>query len=276
MDCIQSDNKAVNLHGSGKHGFATGNPGAGLLATYVTPAWCNGVQEEILNVIRAANLVPSGADLTQMITAINILVSLKTGGPGEVKAFARSAAPDGWLKCNGAAVSRTTFAALFAVIGTTYGNGNGTTTFNLPDLRGEFLRGWDDGRGIDAGRNLGSAQAQQLLQHNHAVTDPGHTHTPTVTDPGHNHTATVTDPGHTHTYRDAGGGSSAPNANASTPTAITKDTGSSTTGVTVAIGNKVTGVTVSNLSSVTGLTTVNAGAAEGRPRNVALLYCISA
>ena len=61
--------------------------------------------------------------------------------------FAADAAPAGWLECNGSAVSRTTYAALFAAIGTEYGVGDGTTTFNLPDLRGEFMRGWDNGRG---------------------------------------------------------------------------------------------------------------------------------
>lgn len=78
--------------------------------------------------------------------------------PGAVTAFARSSAPTGWLKCNGAAVSRTTYAALFAAIGTAFGAGDGTTTFNLPDLRGEFLRGLDDGRNIDSGRSLGAQQ----------------------------------------------------------------------------------------------------------------------
>jgi len=73
--------------------------------------------------------------------------------------FPTTSAPSGWLPCNGAAVSRTTYAALFARIGTTYGAGNGSTTFNLPDLRGEFLRGLDDGRGLDMGRTL-SATAQ--------------------------------------------------------------------------------------------------------------------
>ncbi|MCP2041646.1 microcystin-dependent protein [Neisseria sp. HSC-16F19] len=77
---------------------------------------------------------------------------------GAVAFFAGNTAPAGWLKANGAAVSRTTYAPLFAAIGTTYGAGNGSTTFNLPDLRGEFVRGWDDGRGIDGGRDLGSWQ----------------------------------------------------------------------------------------------------------------------
>ena len=81
---------------------------------------------------------------------------------GQIAFFAGSSAPAGWLKANGAAVSRTAYAALFAVIGTTYGAGDGSTTFNLPDLRGEFMRGWDDGRGIDRGRAFGSAQGDAI------------------------------------------------------------------------------------------------------------------
>lgn len=86
---------------------------------------------------------------------------------GEVSFFARSSAPTGWLKANGAAVSRTAYADLFAVIGVTFGGGNGSTTFNLPDLRGEFIRGWDDSRGIDVGRAFGSFQTDEFKAHTH-------------------------------------------------------------------------------------------------------------
>lgn len=75
--------------------------------------------------------------------------------------------PAGYLKANGAAVSRTVYAWLFGKIGTTFGAGDGATTFNLPDLRGEFLRGLDDGRGVDAGRAIGTAQADDLKSHSH-------------------------------------------------------------------------------------------------------------
>ena len=83
---------------------------------------------------------------------------------GTVNAFAGAVAsiPEGYLLCNGGAVSRTVYADLFRAIGTRYGVGNGTTTFNLPDLRGEFIRGLDNGRGIDSGRALGSAQAESV------------------------------------------------------------------------------------------------------------------
>ena len=72
-----------------------------------------------------------------------------TGMPiASVCAFASLTAPVGWLKCDGAAVSRTTYADLFAFIGTTYGVGDGSTTFNLPDLVGEFIRGTPTGRDV--------------------------------------------------------------------------------------------------------------------------------
>lgn len=78
---------------------------------------------------------------------------------GAIGWFAQSSAPTGWLKANGALVSRTTYSRLFAAIGTLFGTGDGSTTFALPDLRGEFVRGWDDGRGVDTGRTLGSFQS---------------------------------------------------------------------------------------------------------------------
>lgn len=88
---------------------------------------------------------------------------------GTVLYFAGRTAPAGWLKANGAAVSRTAYAALFAAIGTTYGVGDGRNTFNLPDLRGEFIRGWDDGRGVDTPRPMGSAQVDAVRQHYHGI-----------------------------------------------------------------------------------------------------------
>lgn len=82
--------------------------------------------------------------------------------PGAVQFFAMNWVPPGFLKANGAEVSRTTYANLFAAIGFTYGQGDGKTTFNLPDLRSEFVRGWDDGRGVDIGRIFGDTQADAI------------------------------------------------------------------------------------------------------------------
>lgn len=86
---------------------------------------------------------------------------------GAVVAFACSNPPAGFLIANGAAISRATYAELFARIGTTYGAGNGSTTFNLPDYRGEFIRGVDLGRGVDPGRAFGSLQLDALQAHTH-------------------------------------------------------------------------------------------------------------
>lgn len=100
--------------------------------------------------------------------------------PGTVVFHAANTPPAGYLKANGAAVSRSTYAALFAVIGTTYGVGDGSTTFNVPDLRGLFARSWDDGAGRDAGRVFGSVQADNNKAHTHSGTtssNGAHTHT---------------------------------------------------------------------------------------------------
>lgn len=82
---------------------------------------------------------------------------------GMVSFFPRSTPPTNWLRCNGAAISRAAYANLFGVIGTLFGPGDGATTFNLPDLRGEFIRSLDDGRGIDPNRTLGSWQKGTMV-----------------------------------------------------------------------------------------------------------------
>lgn len=110
--------------------------------------------------------VTGGTNSTKVLTPRRAKTLLPAGA---VFAFAMNAAPAGYLECNGAAVSRATYAALFAAIGTTHGAGDGATTFNLPDLRGEFIRGWDDGRGVDPGRAFGSAQGDALKAHTHTV-----------------------------------------------------------------------------------------------------------
>jgi microcystin-dependent protein len=95
-------------------------------------------------------------------------LSFATAVPaGTIQYFAGSSAPDGYLKANGALINRTTYADLFAAIGTTFGVGDGSTTFAIPDLRGEFARGWDDARGVDTGRTFGSAQAEDFKAHTH-------------------------------------------------------------------------------------------------------------
>lgn len=102
-------------------------------------------------------------DLAISYSKPEVDANLKVYTPtGSVAMYPVATIPTGWLKANGAAISRTTYSALFAAIGTTYGAGDGSTTFNLPDLRGEFIRGFDDGRGVDSGRVFGSLQYDQM------------------------------------------------------------------------------------------------------------------
>lgn len=101
------------------------------------------------------------------------LGSISAIEPGMIGFTAEQNPPAGWLERNGAAISRTAYAALFAKIGTTFGAGNGTTTFNLPDARGTFDRGWDHGRGYDPGRAFGSYQADMFASHSHTIYSTG-------------------------------------------------------------------------------------------------------
>lgn len=115
--------------------------------------------------------------------------------PGRLVFHFGNTPPPGTLKANGAEVSRSTYARLFAVIGTRFGVGNGTTTFNLPDARGYFIRGFDDGRGVDAGRGLGSFQDDENKSHNHGAStgEAGwHGHAANSNAAGnHNHTVEI-------------------------------------------------------------------------------------
>lgn len=98
-----------------------------------------------------------------VITAYNFWM------PGDIKGTLIATVPTGWLKCNGAVKNRADFPALFAAIGTTYNLGTETgSQFRIPEMRGEFIRGWDDGRGADGGRALGSFQDWMIVQHQHA------------------------------------------------------------------------------------------------------------
>ncbi len=153
--------------------------------------------------------------------------------------------------------------------------------------RGAFLRGIDNGAGLDPDgtRTAGAYQADAFASHSHGLTDPGHTHgisdpkhSHSITDQSHNHT--ITDPGHIHSYSQAtnhgnfsGGGGGAYNSN------TVQDTSSSTTGISLAAS--YTGITGTNPASTgisvnsgtTGITMVAAGGAETRPKNVAVTFC---
>jgi microcystin-dependent protein len=157
----------------------------------------------------------AGTNTTQIATTA--FVQANGGLSGQILMWPTASAPTGYLLCTGTAVSRTTYAALYAVIGTTFGVGDGSTTFNLPNYTNRMPYG------TTIGATGGSADS--------IVVSHTHTATSTVTDPGHNHTI----PGNFSTY---GGGNSsgANNTFNSQP-----NTNSSTTGVTVATSINSTG-----------------------------------
>jgi microcystin-dependent protein len=113
---------------------------------------------------------PSSVTLATLMAALTAAGFGASPTPvGAIFTFGMVTPPTGYLECNGTAISRTTYATLFTAIGVVHGTGDGTTTFNLPDLRGQFIRGFDNGRGVDTGRSFGSTQTDDLKSHTHPI-----------------------------------------------------------------------------------------------------------
>jgi microcystin-dependent protein len=172
---------------------------------------------------------------------------------GAMFAWPMPTPPGGYLICNGQAISRTVYSALFAIISTTYGAGDGTSTFNLPDLAGRFPLG---SSGTYAMTSVGGEAAHaltiaELAAHAHTLNDPSHTHP----DPGHTHN--LYDPGHSHTYtyknlETAGAGGQAGNSFQNLQQARatdTRGTGMSVYAAGSGLGGQYTGITVNNNGS---------------------------
>lgn len=171
-----------------------------------------------------------------------LLQNQNSGNPtGTVITFASVTAPNGYLVCDGAEISRVTYSNLFTVIGETFGVGDGSTTFKLPDLRGEFVRGFDGGRGIDSNRVFGSFQVDGFKSHNH--------------------TGSTNSTGE-HTHNSQFRGVSSIDATPPLPSSVTY-AGSLTSFPTSSSGNHSHALTINS-----------SGGAETRPRNIALQYCI--
>jgi microcystin-dependent protein len=190
---------------------------------------------------------------------------------GTVIYVAMASIPASYLKANGASLLRADYPALFAALGTLYGAVD-SSHFNIPDLRGEFIRGWDDGRGLDASRVLGSVQASDFASHTHTATsalnNANHAHTfsdsssSTSSAGAHTHpiggSANVPDEGG-WSYRNAGNSTSVMSGSAGAHTH------------TVAVSG-TTGLQNANHSHA--ITVNAAGGADTRPRNVSQLACI--
>ena len=159
---------------------------------------------------------------------------------GSILPYAGSTAPtSNFVLCYGQAISRTTYASLFSLVSTTYGTGDGSTTFNVPDLRGRVIAGYDSMGGSSANRltnQSGGVEGDTI-----GATGGAETHTLTEAQlAAHTHTASVTDPGHTHTYdKTQYTFASTNNATEVGTSEASTNTGSATTGITVS--NSTTG-----------------------------------
>jgi microcystin-dependent protein len=171
---LQNSNSVLFLKDGGNIGINTTNPGYKL---------------EVNGTFNATSIYQNGFVLVP---------------PGSLLMYIANAAPSGWLLCDGTAVSRTTYSALYAAIGTTYGSGDGFTTFQLPDTRGRTLIGGGTGAGLTA-RSLGQIGGAET--HLLSTTEmPSHTHTGTTDSAGshsHTHNANAEQPGSGLVYRNS-------------------------------------------------------------------------
>ncbi|WP_339070768.1 phage tail protein [Pseudomonas idahonensis] len=187
--------------------FVDENPVTGQVGSLISSQWGNAVTDELLNVIRAGGKVPAEAEHDQLLAAIKAIVrdsippekirttlaeygitdaytksvtytkaeieallkNMSALPVGAMVPFPKGTVPAGFLEVDGSVQSAATYPDLAAYLGTTFNTGGeGAGNFRLPESRGEFLRGWDHGRGVDAGRSPGSWQADAFQGHYHA------------------------------------------------------------------------------------------------------------
>lgn len=170
--------------------FHDGDPTQGIEGTLVTAGYLNNqqgatrdLQQELLNVLGGAHIQPDPKKTDQLLTALRALLLSRKNPFGDIKSdgtvktalenldlgegsalpvgvpvpWPSATPPTGWLKCNGAAFSAEEYPELAKAY----------PELKLPDLRGEFIRGWDDGRGVDSGRTILSVQGDALQDHGH-------------------------------------------------------------------------------------------------------------
>ena len=185
MHRIDTKTAQKDKFGAGKNAFTRGNPQTGTPATDLDDDYFDMLQEELCSVVEASGASLEKERHDQLLTALRALLLSRKNPFGDIKSdgtvktalenlglgegsalpvgvpvpWPSATPPTGWLKCNGAAFSAEEYPELAKAY----------PTNKLPDLRGEFIRGWDDGRGIDAGRALLSLQAGMLEKHRHIV-----------------------------------------------------------------------------------------------------------
>ncbi|EIZ4570130.1 TPA: phage tail protein [Escherichia coli] len=178
MHRIDTKTAQKDKFGAGKNGFTRGNPQTGTPATDLDDDYFDMLQEELCSVVEASGASLEKARHDQLLTALRALLLSRKNPFGDIKSdgtvktalenlglgegsalpvgvpvpWPSPTPPTGWLKCNGAAFSAEEYPELAKAY----------PTNKLPDLRGEFIRGWDDGRGVDAGRQLLSSQGDAI------------------------------------------------------------------------------------------------------------------
>jgi len=238
---ISGTSSVPGLYFTGSSATGLFSPGANILSisSNSTEALRFNADSSI-TVYTPINFTNTATAITQVSTdsstklATTAFVANSAVPAGTVIQYAGSSAPSGYFSCDGSSIPTVSYPALFAAIGYTYGGAGGN--FTLPDMRGVFARGLDNGRGLDPGRTLGSYQADVFGAHGHAITDPGHAHASTTGQP----------------FLIAPGPSNP----------------------TVAGGGEGTSSTPTTATAVTAITINPTGGSETRPKNVALLYCI--
>ncbi|EFN5898343.1 integrase, partial [Escherichia coli] len=183
MHRIDTKTAQKDKFGAGKNGFTRGNPQNGTPATDLDDDYFDMLQEELCSVVEASGASLEKARHDQLLTALRALLLSRKNPFGDIKSdgtvktalenlglgegsalpvgvpvpWPSATPPTGWLKCNGAAFSAEEYPELAKAY----------PTNKLPDLRGEFIRGWDDGRGVDSGRGLLTAQAETKITNHH-------------------------------------------------------------------------------------------------------------
>ncbi|EJI9830231.1 tail fiber protein [Escherichia coli] len=185
MHRIDTKTAQKDKFGAGKNGFTRGNPQTGTPATDLDDDYFDMLQEELCGVVEASGASLEKGQHDQLLTALRALLLSRKNPFGDIKSdgtvqtalenlglgegsalpvgvpvpWPSATPPTGWLKCNGAAFSAEEYPELAKAY----------PTNKLPDLRGEFIRGWDDGRGVDSGRTLLTNQEHAVISHNHGI-----------------------------------------------------------------------------------------------------------
>ena len=185
MHRIDTKTAQKDKFGAGKNGFTRGNPQTGTPSTDLDDDYLDKLQEELCSVVEASGASLEKGRHDQLLTALRALLLSRKNPFGDIKSdgtvktalenlglgegsalpvgvpvpWPSATPPTGWLKCNGAAFSAEEYPELAKAY----------PTNKLPDLRGEFIRGWDDGRGVDSGRTLLTNQEHAVISHNHGI-----------------------------------------------------------------------------------------------------------